>query len=80
MLELTATPKKGNNIISVVDARKLKKEEMVKLPVIVYNQKKRIIIVSLGFMDMVMVNPVIVQKSQPYEIEEGCLSLQNSFP
>ena len=36
VLELTATPKKGSNIISVVDARKLKKEEMVKLPVIVY--------------------------------------------
>ena len=41
VLELTATPKKGSNIISVVDARKLKKEEMVKLPVIVYNQKNQ---------------------------------------
>lgn len=41
VLELTATPKKDSNIISVVDARKLKKEEMVKLPVIVYNQKNQ---------------------------------------
>ncbi len=41
VLELTATPKSGSNIISVVDARKLKKEEMVKLPVIVYNQKSQ---------------------------------------
>lgn len=41
VLELTATPKKGSNIISIVDARKLKKEEMVKLPVIVYNQKSQ---------------------------------------
>ncbi|MDO4805292.1 MAG: DEAD/DEAH box helicase family protein, partial [Lachnospiraceae bacterium] len=41
VLELTATPKKGSNIISAVDARKLKKEEMVKLPVIVYNQKSQ---------------------------------------
>ena len=41
VLELTATPKKGSNIISVVDARKMKKEEMVKLPVIVYNQKNQ---------------------------------------
>ena len=30
------------------------------------------IIVSLGFMDQVMINPVIVQKSKPYDIEEGC--------
>lgn len=41
VLELTATPKSGSNIISIVDARKLKKEEMVKLPVIVYNQKNQ---------------------------------------
>ena len=37
--------------------------------------KKRIIIVSMGFMDFVMVNPIIIQKSQPYDTEEGCLSL-----
>lgn len=39
VLELTATPKKGSNIISFVDAKQLKKEEMIKLPVIVYNRK-----------------------------------------
>lgn len=39
VLDLTATPKKGSNIISFVDARQLKKEHMVKLPVIVYNRK-----------------------------------------
>ena len=37
--------------------------------------KKRIIIVSLGFTDLVMVNPVIMQKTGAYETEEGCLSL-----
>ena len=37
--ELTATPKQTSNIISFVDAMKLKKENMVKLPVIVYNHK-----------------------------------------
>ena len=39
ILELTATPKESSNIISFVDAKQLKKEEMVKLPVIVYNRK-----------------------------------------
>lgn len=41
VLDLTATPKEGSNIISYVDARQLKKEEMVKLPVIVYNMKSQ---------------------------------------
>ena len=36
------------------------------------------IIVSMGFIDVVMINPVILQKSQPYETEEGCLSLDGS--
>ena len=36
---------------------------------------KRIIIVSLGFANMVMINPVIVGKTGEYETEEGCLSL-----
>jgi type III restriction enzyme len=39
VLDLTATPKKESNIISYVDARQLKAEHMVKLPVIVYNRR-----------------------------------------
>ena len=38
VLELTATPKKESNIFSYVDAAQLKRESMVKLPVIVYNR------------------------------------------
>ena len=38
VLDLTATPKKESNIISYVDAVQLKNENMVKLPVIVYNR------------------------------------------
>ncbi len=38
ILDLTATPRNNSNIISFVDAFELKKENMVKLPVIVYNQ------------------------------------------
>ena len=39
ILDLTATPRNKSNIISFVDAIKLKKESMVKLPVIVYNHR-----------------------------------------
>lgn len=41
ILDLTATPKKNSNIISYVDALALKRNHMVKLPVIVANQSSR---------------------------------------
>lgn len=41
ILDLTATPRKNSNIISFIDAMELKKEDMVKLPVIVYNHQDR---------------------------------------
>lgn len=41
ILDLTATPKQSSNIISFVDAAQLKRENMVKLPVIVYNRKSQ---------------------------------------
>lgn len=41
VLDLTATPRRNSNIISFVDAAQLKKENMVKLPVIVYNRKSQ---------------------------------------
>lgn len=41
VLDLTATPRSNSNIISYVDARELKKENMVKLPVVVYNRTTR---------------------------------------
>lgn len=41
ILDLTATPRNNSNIISFVDAIELKKENMVKLPVIVYNHQDK---------------------------------------
>ena len=41
ILDLTATPRKNSNIISFTDAYELKRENMVKLPVIVYNHQSR---------------------------------------
>ncbi len=41
ILDLTATPKKNSNIISYVSAIELKKENMVKLPVIAYNMQDK---------------------------------------
>jgi len=39
VLDLTATPRNDSNIISYVDPLQLKREDMVKLPVIVYNRR-----------------------------------------
>ena len=39
IFDLTATPRNNSNIISYVDAMRLKKQNMVKLPVIVANQR-----------------------------------------
>lgn len=41
IFDLTATPRDNSNIISYVDALRLKKQNMVKLPVIVANQRSQ---------------------------------------
>ncbi|MBQ9348085.1 MAG: DEAD/DEAH box helicase family protein [Oscillibacter sp.] len=41
VFDLTATPRKNSAVISFVDAVALKKENMVKLPVIVYNRRSQ---------------------------------------
>ena len=57
------------------DTLKANHEHCVGMAANMIGYRKRIIIVSKGFMDVVMVNPVILQRAQPYETEEGCLSL-----
>ncbi len=57
------------------DTLKANHEHCVGMAANMIGYRKRIIIVSMGFMDVVMVNPVILQRVQPYETEEGCLSL-----
>ena len=39
--------------------------------------RKRIIIVNIGFINLVMYNPVLMKNDTPYETEEGCLSLES---
>ncbi|WP_338658012.1 peptide deformylase [Paraclostridium sordellii] len=37
--------------------------------------KKRILVFSVGSIIVPMINPVILKKEKPYEVEESCLSL-----
>lgn len=50
IFDLTATPRDNSNIISYIDALRLKKQNMVKLPVIVANQRSQedVIMASLN--------------------------------
>ena len=57
------------------DTLRANRERCVGMAANMIGVKKNIIIVSMGFLGVVMFNPVIVSKSGPYETEEGCLSL-----
>ena len=58
------------------DTLKANKDRCVGMAANMIGIKKRIIIVNLGFRNLVMYNPVIKKKSGSYEAEEGCLSLE----
>lgn len=61
--------------IDLQDTLKANRAACVGMAANMIGVKKRIIIVNVGFMDLVMFNPAIVSKKEPYETEEGCLSL-----
>ena len=57
------------------DTLQANRERCVGMAANMIGVKKNIIIVNMGFIDIVMFNPVIVSKRDMYETEEGCLSL-----
>ena len=59
----------------LMDTLRANRERCVGMAANMIGVKKNIIIVNMGFMDVVMFNPVIIKKDTPYETEEGCLSL-----
>ena len=61
--------------IDLQDTLKANQSRCVGMAANMIGVKKRVIIVNLGLANLVMYNPVIVKKDEPYETEEGCLSL-----
>lgn len=57
------------------DTLKANRDRCVGMAANMIGVKKNIIIVNIGIIDVVMFNPVILSKSELYETEEGCLSL-----
>lgn len=61
--------------IDLLDTLKHNEDACVGMAANMIGVSKRIIVVNMGIMNMAMFNPVIVDKSGPYETEESCLSL-----
>lgn len=67
VLELTATPGKGANVIAQATARQLKREEMVKLPVVVYRRPDKRTTIS----DAVMLQRRLEAIAEQDEVRTG---------
>ncbi len=70
-----ATEADKHVIQDLLDTLKANEDGCVGMAANMIGVKKRIIVVSMGFANIPMINPVIVKKYGPYETEEGCLSL-----
>ena len=62
-------------VTDLEDTLRANREQCVGLAANMIGYRKKIIIVATGLADIVMINPVIIIKDEPYEAEEGCLSL-----
>lgn len=66
--------------IDLQDTLKVNRERYVGMAANMIGVKKNVIIVNMGFVDVVMFNPVITKQDTPYQTEEGCLSLDGVRP
>ncbi|MBF7094150.1 peptide deformylase [Streptococcus sp. HF-1907] len=62
------------------DALAANREVCVGMAANMIGSLKRVIIINIGFTDLVMFNPILVDKAQPYDTEELCLSLVGVRP
>ena len=74
----TATKADAHVAIDLQDTLAAHRAGCVGMAANMIGYKKRTIIVSMGIVDLVMNNPVIISKSGEYEAEEGCLSLEGT--
>jgi len=70
-----ATEADKSLILDLQDTLNARRDHCVGMAANMIGEKKRMIVVAMGFMPVVMINPEILSKSGEYEAEEGCLSL-----
>ena len=78
-LKKKAVPATKNDMQAVqdlLDTLKANEADCVGMAANMIGVNKRIIAVNMGFVNIAMLNPMIVSKKEPYEAEEGCLSLK----
>lgn len=61
--------------LDLVDTLAANADRAVGLAANMIGVKKQIIAVSIGVMNIAMLNPKLTKKSHPYQTKEGCLSL-----
>ena len=64
----------------LLDTLKANSKRCVGMAANMIGVTKNIIIVQMGMMPVVMFNPSIIKKNQPYSDMEGCLSLTGERP
>ena len=75
-----ASPEDISVGIDLRDTLRANREACVGMAANMIGVRKNIIIISMGFTDIVMFNPVIIKKSGEFRTEEGCLSLTGTRP
>ena len=66
--------------VDLLDTLRAHEAECLGLAANMIGVRKRIIAVSMGPVNVAMLNPVLVSKSGPYQTEEGCLSIDGIRP
>ncbi|MEE6729567.1 peptide deformylase [Pediococcus pentosaceus] len=72
---IPATKQDLSVVMDLMDTLKANSERCVGMAANMIGVHKRIIVVTMGMMNVPMINPVILKKGNPYTAEEGCLSL-----
>ena len=81
LLKRKSLPADENDAAVITDLRdtlRANRDRCIGMAANMIGIRKRAIIVRMGFLNMVMYNPVILRKDTPYETVEGCLSLSGT--
>jgi peptide deformylase len=68
-------PEDRQTIRDLLDTLAANRDACVGMAANMIGVRKQIMVVNAGYVDFILVNPVITAKDSPYETEEGCLSL-----
>lgn len=70
-----ATKEDRQVVQDLLDTLKAHEAECVGMAANMIGVNKRVIAINMGPINVPMINPVMVKQAQPYQTEEGCLSL-----